>query len=313
MRPQSVRWLALSCTAGLLLQLGCATQVRRSTRLAPKTEYARAEAGLTPEQIAFIEDNCGPFGAPALDPAWPHAPTSLVVREGYVLRHSCLDKVALWVCEHVEPDELEGDAERDDRFREDPQLAEECRSGTSDYRRSGFDRGHQAPAGNQKASQRLNDETFFLSNMAPQEPGHNRQVWRELEALTREWVADGVASSAWVLTGGLFWEDEEDDPDRADGLIEYRIIGDGEVGVPTHFYKIVLARADEEDGEGSWRVVAFVLENRKYERPYDFAATIRSIDWIEARTGLDFFPDLVDPLLEPELEGDEGSLWREDS
>ena len=33
---------------------------------------------------------------------------------------------------------------------------------------SGFDRGHMAPAGNHRKDQLMCDQTFFLSNMAPQ-------------------------------------------------------------------------------------------------------------------------------------------------
>ncbi|MFP3942140.1 MAG: DNA/RNA non-specific endonuclease [Thermoanaerobaculia bacterium] len=337
--------------AALLVVLslaGCALEVQR-LRPAPFTAYQRPQAGFTAEEIAWIEDNCGPFGAPTLTPEWPHGPTAFVVREGYVLRHSSVDKIALWVCEHVEPGELQGDARRRDDFDPDPELEPGQRAELADYRGSGYDRGHEAPAGNQKASQRLNDETFFLSNMIPQEPGNNRQVWRELEKLTRDWVAEGVVPSAWIVTGGFFYDPDEEDEATADGLIPFQAIGDNQVSVPTHVYKVVLARrgpapadpeappdpehptgpehaGDAEDpddpagepgagsseGEPPFRAVAFVLENRPYERPFRFEDHVRSVRWIEERTGLDFFPDLVDPLVAEELEARKGSLWSEE-
>ena len=327
--------------AALLVVLplaGCALEVQR-LRPAPFTAYQRPQAGFTAEEIAWIDDNCGPFGAPALAPEWPHSPTAFVVREGYVLRHSSVDRIALWVCEHVEPGELEGDARRRDDFDPDPELEPGQRAELADYRGSGYDRGHEAPAGNQKASQRLNDETFFLSNMIPQEPGNNRQVWRELEALTRDWVAEGVVPSAWILTGGFFYDPDEEDEATADGLIPFQAIGDNQVSVPTHLYKIVLAPepppgpfpdpddpgdpespADPDGGTAeeppnggrAFRAVAFVLENRPYERPFRFEDHVRSVRWIEERTGLDVFPDLVDPLLAEEIEAREGTLWSDE-
>lgn len=313
----------------LTLAGGCAVEVQR-LRPAPFSAYQRPQAGFTAEELAWIEDNCGPFGAPALASEWPHGPTAFVVREGYVLRHSSVDKIALWVCEHVEPGELEGDVRRRDDFDPDPELEPGHRAELADFRGSGYDRGHEAPAGNQKSSQRLNDETFFLSNMVPQDPGHNRQVWRELEELTREWVAEGVVPSAWVLTGGFFYDPAEEDETTADGLIPFQAIGGNQVSVPTHLYKIVLApegpaqpppapgepaepggepEAEPSDGAPAFRAIAFVLENRPYERPFRFEEHVRSVRWIEERTGLDFFPDLVDPLLAEEIEAREGTLW----
>lgn len=298
-RLLAVALLFLTALAGL----ACRSTPAHTFRVARVTAFAQPEAGFSPEQLAAIEDNC-PLGLPEKDPAFEHGPTAYVVREGYVLEHSPRDKIALWVCEHVAPDELVGDADRRDRFRADPELSPGERAELSDYRRSGFDRGHQAPAGNQAASQSLKDETFFLSNMAPQVGrGFNRDAWRILEEITREWVADGVVPDAYMITGGLFYDPAEDDPETADGLIEYAIIGEGAVAAPTHFYKIVVAR----DGE-AWKAVAFVLENQRQPTPEDFSAFIRPIDWIEEHTGLDFMPDL-DPLSEQTVEGSPGEVW----
>ena len=102
---------------------GCATNARPAVRLAPHTKLVRLQAKLTAEQIQQIDDNCGPFGVPKADKDWPFGPTDLVVREGYVLQHSALDKIPLWVCEHVTPEELAGNLPRRNPFAPDPQLA----------------------------------------------------------------------------------------------------------------------------------------------------------------------------------------------
>jgi endonuclease G len=242
------------------------------------------------------------MGAPKTDPGWDHGPTQLVVRDGYVLRHGSIDKIPLWVCEGVSANQLVGAAKRKNKFSPDPLLSPKERAALADYRRSGYDRGHQAPAGNQSKVQRLKDETFFLSNMAPQKPRFNRQVWRELEELSREWVRE--RGQAFELTGGLFYDPTEEDENTADGIIEYFTIGKGQVGVPTHFYKIIVAK----DSTGTQEAIAFVLENRQYQRPYQFEKHIQSIDWIEERTGLDFMPDL-DPLEERRLERNPSPMW----
>jgi endonuclease G len=267
----------------------------------------RQEAGLTPEQQAMLEDNCGPFGAPHKTRPegvlWEHGPTHVVFREGYVLEHSDMDKIALWVCERVRLEETEGDVSRSDNFRPDPELPENARAEKSDYEGSGYDRGHMAPAANQKSSERLMDETFFLSNIAPQiGAGFNQHAWRDLEALTRGWAVE--RGEAIIVTGGIFFDPKEKDGNTADGMIEYFTIGAGQVSVPTHFYKIVLAQNEE----GQWEAIAFVMENRKHTSPHDFAESIVAIDWIEESAALNFFPDM-DPSDQRELEKDPASMW----
>ena len=276
------------------------------TRGVRRAEFTTVRATeLTGEDLRLAEENC-PFGLPALDPEWDHGPTVHVAREGYMLEHSSVDKIPLWVCEHVKRSELRGTAERKNKFAADPKLEGKPRAELRDYRGSGFDRGHQAPAGNQKRSQRLKDETFFLSNMAPQVGRRfNQSIWRELEELTRDWVADEVVDSAFIVTGGFFYDPDEENPETADGFVEFETIGPGNVSVPTHFYKLVISGAAGRNA----RAVAFVMENRNHSRPFVFEDSIESIDWIEERTGIDFMPGLS-ASLEEQLERRPGRLFR---
>jgi endonuclease G len=132
------------------------------------------------------------------------------------------------------------------------------------------------------------DETFFLSNMVPQVGlTFNRGIWASLEGLARDWIE--ARDECWIITGPLFYDPLEEDPDTADGLIPYFTIGDNDVAVPTHCFKIVLSQNDE----GKWEAIAFVLENKRYSQPYRLHLYRTTIDWIEARTGLDFFPELT--------------------
>jgi endonuclease G len=287
-----------------LATVGCAS-THRQTRVAPFTTYAQREAGFSPQDVQRIEQHC-PFGMPRTDPGWQHGPTQIVVRDGYVLQHSSVDKVAFWVCEEVVWDQLVGDAVRRNRFLADPKLPAGQRAELEDYRGSGYDRGHQAPAGNQSRDQRLKDETFYLSNMAPQLGAFNQRAWAALEDLARTWVFDRRVRRAQIITGGMFYDPDEDDPTKADGTIPYVTIGDNQVAVPTHFYKIIAA----EFPDGQWRAIGFVMENRSHPAPYRFTTFVRSIDWIEERTGLDFMPDL-DLAEEERLERQPTPMWFE--
>lgn len=240
---------------------------------------------LSTQQQGWLAGNC-PRGVPRLGPAFAGTPTRIVSREGYALQHSSVDRVPLWVCEGLTRPELEGTLDRADVFMADSLLPPGTRAELADYRGSGFDRGHMAPSADHRSTAQLNAETFFLSNMAPQAGPLNQQIWRVLEDSVRKWLIR--RDSGYVITGGFFYDPAEDDSATADGLVKYRLIGPNAVAVPTHFYKIVSAR----NSAGTWEVIAFVMENRGYERPFRFGDFITPVDWIEERTGIDFFPDL---------------------
>ena len=86
-------------------------------------------------------------------------------------------------------------------FHPEPQLPEGVRSELSDYRRSGYDRGHMAPNGDMgdEASQR---DSFSLANMVPQDHNNNAGLWAGVEEAARDTAeADG---EAYVVTGPLY-------------------------------------------------------------------------------------------------------------
>jgi len=290
----------LSCCLVLGLA-GCAAKVSTRARVARKTVFATAQAGLTPQERSFRDKNCF-MGCPVLSAEFAFGPTQMVYRDGYVLEHTPLEKIPLWVSEQVTKQQLGGDLPRNNKFAPDPKLKPGRRSELADYKGSGYDRGHMAPAGNQTRDAELKVQTFFLSNMTPQVPALNQQIWRELEDKTRDWVEQfGVTHQ---ITGALFYDPKEESPETADGLIEYNVIGKGHVAVPTHLFKIIIAK----DSGGQTRAIAFVIENRKHTRPFQFEQFIRSIDWIEERTGLDFMPEM-DLQEQRRLERDPSPLW----
>lgn len=291
----------LSFVVVLAFGLGGCAKRHTAVRTAPYSKH-QIEAGLSPEQTAMAAKNCYK-GMPALSPEWPHGPTRFVFREGYVLQHSSEGRIPVWVCEGVRQAQLTGDQPRKNEFAPDPTLPPGVRAELSDYKGSGYDRGHMAPAGNQTVDATLKKETFYLSNMAPQAGAHNQQVWAALEDQTRVWVnSRGVV---FELTGGFFYDPAEENPATADGLINFFVIGANSVAVPTHFYKILIAK----NAGGQDEAVAFVMENRKYPKPYNFADHIQSIRWIEERTGINFFPDL-DPDESNRLERNKNPIWQ---
>ena len=172
-----------------------------------------------------------------------------------------------------------GDVERTDDFRPDPSI-ETGSAALADYRGSGLDRGHLAPAGDFSWSSRAMSESFFLSNMSPQAPAFNRGVWRQVESETRGLL--GGAEVLWIVTGPIV---EGGEP----------TIGANEVVVPTAFFKAVLGRRGDE-----WFGVAYLHGNVRGQGGVDAARV--SIDEVERAAGLDFFSALP-PLLEEQVEG----------
>src|SRR5262249_29635414 len=154
---------------------------------------------------------------------------------------------------------------------------------------------------NQKVDEQLRKETFFLSNIAPQVGRNfNQSVWADLEDTVRGWTRK--RKETWIITGGMFYDPAEENPSTADGFVNITVIGDDEVEVPTHLFKIVVAK----NAAGAWESLAFVYENTSYPKDEDPENHLQSIDWIEERTGFDFMPDAKadtgDPMIEAKLE-----------
>lgn len=109
----------------------------------------------------------------------PGPVNDLLERTEYVASYNRRDRLPYWVGEHLTAESLKAgqDVNRDkSSFQEDKSIPELFRALLKDYVGSGYDRGHMAPAADAMSSQTAMDETFLLSNMAPQVGvGFNRQ------------------------------------------------------------------------------------------------------------------------------------------
>lgn len=211
----------------------------------------------------------------------------IIKHTGYTLSYNEEYEVANWVAYELTRDEVLGSGVREDSFKPDPDV----RTGSAtlaDYRGSGYDRGHLAPAADFKWSSEAMSDTFFLSNMTPQEPSFNRGIWADLEAVVRTMAYDN--GSVYVVTG----------PVLTDG--PYKTIGDNKVAVPKRFYKVILDYTEPE-----LKAIGFVLPNENSDKPLQAFAT--TVDEVEAITGIDFFPLLPDDIEEKLESSTDTSLW----
>jgi endonuclease G len=111
----------------------------------------------------------------------------IIHHHGYSLSYNEEAEQADWVFYKLTPASISSSIERTNNFREDP-FVNEGSAALKDYRKSGYDRGHLAPAGSMKADAENMSESFFMSNMSPQYPSFNRGVWKRLEGEVRYWV-----------------------------------------------------------------------------------------------------------------------------
>ena len=185
-----------------------------------------------------------------------------------------------WVAYRLTKKIMDGShVKRDDNFRIDPLVS--TKSATkADYKRSGYDRGHLAPAGDMNFNKTAMSETFFMSNMSPQVHNFNGGVWRELEEQTRDWVRDFGALN--IVTGPVLTEKP----------IDY--IGHNDVAVPAAYYKVLMTEGRTP------RAVGFLMDNKTSDKPLSHFMV--SIDEVEKATGIDFFKGMLDAKEEERLE-----------
>jgi endonuclease G len=196
-----------------------------------------------------------------------------ICREGYLLSFNVDTQSPDWVMERLSSQHLVGPASRTDRFLDDPAIPPNVDADNADYLKTGFDRGHQAPAADAKFSQKIMDESFYFTNMSPQRGiGMNRGAWKFLEEATRSWVMCGGHPDLYVITGPIYGG-LEGNPHS---------IGTPPVAVPRAYYKIVY---DPNVG----RAVGFVLPNTKIGSRINLQEYVWKIADIETETGLNFF------------------------
>lgn len=211
----------------------------------------------------------------------------IIKHTGYTLSYNEEYEVANWVAYELTREEVLGSGTREDSFKADPSV----KTGSAtldDYKKSGYDRGHLAPAADFKWSEDAMSDTFFLSNMTPQDPSFNRGIWSDLEAVVRTMAYDN--GSVYVVTG----------PVLTDG--PYKTIGKNKVAVPKQFYKVILDYTDPDI-----KAIGFVLPNEASDSSLQSFAT--TVDEVEAITGIDFYPLLPDDIEEKIESSADPSKW----
>lgn len=201
---------------------------------------------------------------------WPESEGEVVRHTYYTLSFNERHKQANWVYYRPRLKTGKEGAPRTNNFREDPKVATGSAK-PSDYTGSGYDRGHLCPAGDMTLSKEAMSETFYMSNMSPQEPAFNRGIWKQLEEQVRRW---GKREPIYVVTGPVFKQMKGK-------------IGSSRVSVPGHYYKVIYSPSRRQ-------MIGFVLPNEKSRKTIE--EYVVAVDSVERLTGIDFFPQLPDTL-----------------
>lgn len=197
----------------------------------------------------------------------------IIKHEGYTVSYNSDHRIANWVAYQLTEEEVENKrAERSNKFVSDPDV-KGATAMNEDYTRSGYDRGHLAPAADMRWSIKAMYESFYLSNICPQNSNLNRGVWNDLEVQCRMWAKDN--GSVLIVTGPVITED-------------MKHIGKNRVAVPKAFYKVICYHTGKE-----YKGIGFIFENRKYKDQLG-KSMATSIDQVEEITGIDFFPSIPD-------------------
>ncbi|MGG7034779.1 MAG: DNA/RNA non-specific endonuclease [Flavobacterium sp.] len=197
----------------------------------------------------------------------------IINHTGYSLSYNEKYKQANWVAYELTKEKTNTSVKRANKFTKDPMIKTQS-ADDEDYKKSGYDRGHLAPAADMKWSETAMKESFYYSNMSPQIPGFNRGIWKQAEELVRNWAKE--YGKIYIATGPVFSD-------------QMKSIGHNEVAVPTKYYKVILRCNDNE-----CFAIGFIIPNESSKEPLE-SFTV-SIDSVEKSTGIDFFPSLPDTI-----------------
>ncbi len=179
-----------------------------------------------------------------------------------------------YVAWELSPEHCDGPYSRKDSEFKSDERVDGCAQ-LVDYRNSGFERGHMAPAADMKWSKQAMDDCHYLTNICPQNGRLNGGAWATVERSCRKWAEK--YGNLYIVAG----------PILTDRLT--RSVGETPVPVPERFFKIIIApEANPPMG------IAFLMPNGHVNGGAQ--QTVTTIDQIETITGYDFFSALPDDI-----------------
>ncbi|MCD8182989.1 MAG: DNA/RNA non-specific endonuclease [Bacteroides sp.] len=225
-----------------------------------------------------------------LPAALKNTPELILHRKGYTVSYNRELKIPNWVAWELTPEKLIERESRTNKFLPDPDLSAGEAVTTDDYKGAGMDRGHMCPAGDNRWHWKAMQESFYMTNICPQDHNLNRGDWKELEEICRKWAKE--EDKIYIVCGPILYQQK------------HRTIGKKhKVTVPEAFFKVILCTNSNPP-----KAIGFIYKNTSGNRPLD--AYVNTVDEVERITGIDFFPALPDEV-EDKIEATyDLSLWK---
>ncbi|MBQ7458100.1 MAG: Ig-like domain-containing protein [Bacteroidales bacterium] len=193
--------------------------------------------------------------------------------------------VARWVVYPLNPDII-GTGTRTDKWAEDNALP----NGVAQpilkkaFNPSSYSRGHQIASAD-RLRYADNVQTFYYTNMTPQESKFNGGVWNSLEQKVRSW--SGKFDTLYVVTGCV-----------VEGSTKYAFDNSGKrVKVPVGYYKALLGYDKSQkkgitSQTGGYTGIAFYFDHFGSYTSSAYMNQSMTIDALEQKVGVDFFVNL---------------------
>lgn len=196
------------------------------------------------------------------------ADEDIVVHTGYTASYNHRTLVPDWVAWELTAEEAAGSNEGQYSFSRDPDV-KYPKAQREDYSNSGWDKGHMAPRADMKWSCQAIEESYYFTNICPQNHEMNSQAWRKIEELTRRLAKR--YGSVCIVCGPIFDNHS------------FGTIGTSGLQVPDRFFKALAIKTAE-----GFRTVAFIVENTPQNySPKHYAV---SVDSVESIIGRNLFP-----------------------
>ena len=206
----------------------------------------------------------------------------LIERIQYSFSYNNAKHIPNWTSWHLDSTDL-GHASRSTKFFKDTTLPYSWYEVTNtDYKNSGFDKGHMCPSADRTSTEENNDATFYLSNIIPQAPKNNEIVWESLEEYCRSLVKSG--NELYIICGTY--------GKGGVGSKGYAETIKNDIVVPAKTWKIIVVLPygtnDLKRIDTNTRVISVVIPNTQEcaEHSWDYYRV--NVDSIESLTGFDF-------------------------
>lgn len=198
-------------------------------------------------------------------------------RMGYTVSFNMEMNIPNWVAWRLDTEKLIERESRNDKFLPDPDIEPSLAITTDEYKHSGWDRGHMCPAADNKYHWRAMDQSFYMTNVCPQNHNLNRGDWKELEDACRKWAEH---EPVYIVCGPILYKQPR-----------YGYIGKNHsIRIPDAFFKVVLTGLATQ----SPRAIGFIYKNESGNNKK--SKYVNSIDEVERITNLDFFSSLPDDV-----------------